>query len=151
VICKAWDSFEVFLADMGERPAGTTLDRIDNDGPYSPENCRWATRLEQARNRQNSVIVITPDHGPMTLAGAANLYGLRRSTLLNRLRAGWDHGDACRLPLGKRPRRATCRSGHAMTAENTYWYRDLALCRTCRRAEMARFKAARADAARAPA
>ena len=51
-VCQPWQTFANFLADMGERPPGRTLDRIDNDRGYSPDNCRWATYSEQTTNQR---------------------------------------------------------------------------------------------------
>ena len=57
-VCDRWqDSFTDFLADMGERPEGLEIERIDNDGNYEPGNCKWATRSEQNSNRRTKALI----------------------------------------------------------------------------------------------
>lgn len=87
-ICAGWYCFENFLADMGERPAGMTLERIDNAGNYEPGNCRWASRSEQNRNtRTNSIVVFQGRR--ITQAEFAAEIGISQSTVSYRLRNGW--------------------------------------------------------------
>lgn len=86
-VCSRWMSFEGFLADMGDRPAGKTLDRIDNEGNYEPGNCRWATPAEQARNTRRTRL-LTIDGETLCLADWAARVGIKRQTLYRRIRLG---------------------------------------------------------------
>ncbi len=99
VICDKWvDSFESFLVDMGEAPASMTLDRIDNNGDYTPGNCKWSTCEEQANNRSSNVI-LTVDGCSMSISMWARKVGLKRSTLEARIKNGWRHEKAVNTPV----------------------------------------------------
>lgn len=88
-VCERWLSFENFLADMGRPPGpGYSLDRIDNGGNYEPDNCKWSTAEEQARNKRSNIIVEWQGQR-MTLAEAARQVGANRSTVWRRVRRGW--------------------------------------------------------------
>lgn len=97
-ICERWNDFSNFLADMGKCPKGKSLDRIENDKGYYPENCRWATPSQQARNRRTSR-TITFRGVTKHVIEWANLIGVPAPTLNTRIRRGWSVEAALTVPL----------------------------------------------------
>lgn len=84
----AWADFAAFVADMGERPDGCTLERIDNDKGYSKDNCKWATNAEQSRNtRQN--VNLTFNGKTQCMTDWANELSIPYPTIQDRVRRGW--------------------------------------------------------------
>jgi hypothetical protein len=96
-ICERWSDFANFYADMGPRPAGMELDRIDNNGPYSPENCRWATPTQQSNNRRSNRLI---DHNgrTLTIMQWSRETGIDRRTITQRLGNGWPVALALTTP-----------------------------------------------------
>ena len=92
-VCERWHSFENFYADMGDRPDGYEIDRIDNNGDYEPSNCRWASRKEQFKNKRNTVFM-TKDGVTKPLIEWAEDLGINRRILYNRKRRGMSDHDA---------------------------------------------------------
>ena len=97
-VCERWRTYENFLADMGPRPAGMTLDRYpNNDGNYEPGNCRWATPTEQQNNTSFNKFV-TVEGERLTYAQAARKALLNRGTIRDRISRGWDAERAFTTP-----------------------------------------------------
>lgn len=87
-VCERWKLFDNFFADMGEKPASMTIERIDNNAGYEPANCKWADKTEQANNRRSSRN-IEWSGSQYTLAELAKKYGIKIGTLWHRLKCGW--------------------------------------------------------------
>ena len=93
-VCERWHDYQNFFADMGERPEGTTLDRIDSFGNYTPENCRWASLDVQSNNKRN-VKKYEYDGKSLSLAQWAVVRGIKYRTLRGRVHASkWSIGKA---------------------------------------------------------
>lgn len=96
-ICPTWDDFQVFLTDMGRRPAGMTLDRKDNNAGYSKDNCRWATSKEQNRNRRDNRMLEFRGE-TKCLAEWAEVFGIPTGKVWARLNRNWSVERALLTP-----------------------------------------------------
>ena len=98
-VCKRWDSYENFLYDMGERPTGTTLHRINNNGNYCKTNCKWADSSEQSRNKNNNRL-INHNNKLITLIELSEITKIKYSLLYDRIvRRKWSVEKAISKPL----------------------------------------------------
>jgi hypothetical protein len=101
-VCARWsgpDGLQNFIADMGDPPSPThSVDRRDNDGPYSPDNCHWATKKEQARNSRRNRL-LTVDGRTQCVVAWAEETGINPNTLRTRLRKGWTPAAAVTTPV----------------------------------------------------
>jgi hypothetical protein len=156
-VCDRWKDFDAFVSDMGERPPKFTLERVDNEKGYSPENCRWASRAEQLLNRRNTLKVTI--EGVTYLAhDLAKQCGHRSLTIKERAERGLSlsevlysgrHTSANIAPavaarVAKQRALTHCKHGHEFTAENTITNPSgTRACRECAKANLRRSRARR--------
>jgi hypothetical protein len=97
-VCERWHTFENFLEDMTDSWAlGLEIDRMDNDGDYTPDNCQWATRHQQSRNKRNNVW-LSLGNKTQILADWSRETGLNPQTIQDRLAYGWSVEKALTTP-----------------------------------------------------
>lgn len=100
-VCERWNDFRNFLTDMGEKPSPKhSLDRIDTNGDYTPENCRWATMEQQYSNRTDSHL-LTFNGKTQTITQWSRELGFNHSALVRRLQRGWSVEETLTIPLQK--------------------------------------------------
>lgn len=99
------DDFQVFVADMGVKPKGHSLGRINNNADYSPENCRWESAKDQANNRRNNKL-LTHNGQTKTISQWADDIGICRKVIAYRVRAGWAMSDVLSPIVDRTIRRA---------------------------------------------
>lgn len=86
-VCERWQKFENFLADMGEKPKGLSIERLDNNGNYEPGNCKWASAREQQLNRRVQRYEVNGES--LSISDAAARLGMQWKSVHSRLQVGW--------------------------------------------------------------
>lgn len=133
-VCESWrSSFVAFLSDMGEKPNGFTIDRIDTNGHYCKQNCRWATTLQQQRNKRNTIRV-NYNNKTYVASELAEKFGMKPDVLYKRIYLGWSPERAIETPAyatfkerarHRRNNRILTHNGQTMTvaewAEKLHW------------------------------
>jgi len=99
-VCDRWLNFKNFFADMGVKPTPKhSIDRIDNDGDYCLDNCRWATKAEQQNNKRNNKPLIKIDDVTLTIVQWENKMGYGKNVIKSRLKMGWSEYRAVMTPV----------------------------------------------------
>lgn len=161
-ICPEWDDYKTFERDMSPRPAGTSIERIDNDGNYEPGNCRWATRVEQQRNHRRTRYVKIQGRTYKAVE-LAEVSGLKTDTIVDRAARGFTYAQVIAPPhstiseawraqinaavasrVAKQLAKKHCKRGHRYTKKNTGYHRTGArYCKECDHTKLKRRLAAR--------
>ena len=151
-ICPEWDSFDQFVSDMGPRPDGYSLDRVDNDSDYCPSNCRWASRREQQRNQRRAVFVTIDGHQYRAIE-LSERSGLKVDTIVKRASLGMTYEQvtaktryaggrwqkAVDVRVARQRAKKHCKHGHEYSPENTGINSvGNRFCRHCHRIKVAR-------------
>lgn len=97
-VCASWHRYENFRSDMGQRPDGSQLDRVDNSKGYEPSNCRWSTPRQNANNRRSSVFLELGNER-LTVSQWARRLNILNCTLSGRIRAGWSVEKTLSTPV----------------------------------------------------
>lgn len=129
-VCRQWQDFSAFYEDMGDPPAGFTLERRHNGRGYSLGNCHWATRKEQQNNRRANHR-LTFNGQTKTVTQWAEALGLPRNTLDERLRRGWPVAKALDPQSHRYDRITHCKRGHELIGDNIYQYGSKRICKAC--------------------
>lgn len=147
-VCDEWlNNFNQFITDMGEKPDGYSLDRINNNGDYTPQNCKWSSKKEQQRNQRRTHKIII--EGVQYIAcEIAEKYNFKSETIVKRAKTAKTFEELIDkkrkvykegLALGGKASGAKklalthCKAGHEFTEENTHVYKGWRRCRNCHR------------------